>query len=690
MSVATGLISEIPCLPEARARRVGRRTVFPRAGLLALATICWAAPLFAQQQPGLLQPMQGLPAGTQLPESIRPGARLPASAPDAALPPAAPPSGVPAPPAPSRLDLLGVQAPACGPLAAGEMGRAQPETAKLSNYFQGAVDADQRVDVCLGRPRILVFRAPPKRIYQHDESIATHQIISEKEIALVGVKEGRTSISFWVADPQAPGGETIISLLVNVTPELQYRERLEEKYDALEKELNRAFPDSRVDLDLVGDQLLVRGQAKDALEARQILSVVARHRPNNQASEATLTAGEGVPQLLTRREAYAEGDRLVENSIQVSGTTAAGDNLGGIINLLQLPGEQQVTLRVTVAEVNRSALRSIGLNFDVRNDQGVSIFRNLTGSVAGLANLPVNLDNGQVSLAINALRTLKLARTLAEPNLTALNGHTAQFQAGGRFPVPVVGGFTNQGLQGVAFVPFGVQLQFTPSIVDRDRVRLAVNAEVSTRDEALGTSVGGNAAAGGTSVSGISSRNFETTVELREGQSLCVAGLIQSNYGADSDRVPFWGDLPLIGHTGGFNRVSSGEQELVIIVTPELVHPLEACHTPGVPGHDVFEPTDIEFFLGNKLESRRTRDYRASARTDYARIRAGDKYCEDQFIIGPSGPTYGCCAKNCDCRPNAGETLVPTPAVRTETLPQPIAAPPLPTRANTLLQVTDP
>src|SRR5439155_4055289 len=136
----------------------------------------------------------------------------------------------------------------------------------------------------------------------------------------------------------------------------------------------------------------------------------------------------------------------------------------------------------------------------------------LNNNFAGLAtnNLPVALDNGQIQLAINALRNLNYARSLAEPNLVALNGQTATFQAGGQFPVPIVTGFTAAGLQGVNFVPFGVQLNFTPFITDKDRIRLNVAASVSTRDISSGTSIGGSF------VSGLNSRNFQTVVELRE------------------------------------------------------------------------------------------------------------------------------------------------------------------------------
>lgn len=161
---------------------------------------------------------------------------------------------------------------------------------------------------------------------------------------------------------------------------------------------------------------------------------------------------------------------------------------------------------------------------------------------------------------------------------------------------------------------FGVTLQFTPYITDRTRIRLQLNASVSTPSTAT-TSVNGAQVP-----SQITQRQFITTVELREGQTLTVAGLIQNNFSGTSNRVPFWGDLPLIGRTGGVDSISSGEQELVVLVTPVLVHPLEQCQTPPLPGNDIFEPGDVAFYLGGQLESRawRTTALR-SARTSPGR-----------------------------------------------------------------------
>jgi len=599
----------------------------------------------------------------QLPQAVAP---LPALAqpqnPPANSQPANPPPPV------GRLELLPPLPPGLEPPT--------PSAATRQIYdrfIQRTVDPENRLDLIVGHPRILVFAATPRRIYLPDEQVAAYQVVSDTEISLVGLKPGTTVLNIWVADPDAPKGERILSYLVTVVPPPRQKEELDARYRALQNEINQAFPCSTIELSLIGDRLVVRGMAKDAIEASQILSIVAQHSPRKAYDQF----GQEV-QIVQQVAGYEEVDPLLQSEESamrrsiVDPRALAG---AGIVNLLQIPGEQQVMLRVTVAEVNRTAARSIGLNFSVTNNDGTTVFRSLTGNLGGsgtgtqgLANILASLDNGQVLLAVNALRTLKLAKTLAEPNLVTLNGHTANFQAGGRFPVPIIGGFTGNGLQGVAFVPFGVQLQFTPYVVDRDRVRLSVNAEVSTRDEALGTSIGGGGA-GSTAVSGLSTRNFTTTVELREGQTLAVAGLIQNNFGADTDRVPFWGDLPLIGATGGFNRTSSGEQELVILITPELVHPLEACQTPNVPGSDVFEPGDLEFFLGNRLESRRSRDWRASVRTDYHRIRAGDKYCDDQFIIGPAGPTYGCC----HLPGAAGDPCLncPPPAMQMEQLPVP-------------------
>lgn len=531
---------------------------------------------------------------------------------------------------------------------------------RYGQFIEQTITPDNTLSVVVGRTVVLQLKATPKRIYIPNEDIARIEILDRvdgrgRQLAVVGRAVGTTVLNLWFPDPDAPEKEHVLSYLVRVVedpePALRQKLQLERALEALEEELAGAFPDAYVQLSFAGDNVIVRGQAKDVVEATEILNIVAQHappprdRPQGPESVNVSLAQYADPFFPEAASIAAEGqaDLLRE--------TFLASPQSNVINMLRIPGEQQVMLRVTVAEINRSAARNIGLDFRIDNEDGDLVFGQLTGGLLSTtaggsmantigSNLPAFIDNGQVTLAIQALRQLNFARTLAEPNLVTMNGRTANFQAGGQFPVPVVTGFTASGLQGVAFVPFGVQLAFTPVITDRDRIRLTLAAEVSARNDALSTNIGGSAAAGGTNVAGLDTRNIQTTVELREGQTLAVAGLIQTNFGANSDRVPLWGDLPIIGRTGGFDRTSSGEQELVILITPELVHPLEACETPTVPGSDVFEPGDLEFYLGGHLESRRSYDFRASVRTDWHRIKRYHR-CEELFIIGEQG--HSCC-----------------------------------------------
>ncbi len=247
----------------------------------------------------------------------------------------------------------------------------------------------------------------------------------------------------------------------------------------------------------------------------------------------------------------------------------------------------------------------------------------------------LSVTRGDFRLTVDALKQQNLARTLAEPNLVTLHGRPARFQAGGQFPVPSARVGFGSAAQGVEFVPFGVQLEFVPFIVDRDKIRLNIAANVSTRDDALSTTVSGS------NVPGLNTRNFQNTVELREGQTLAVAGLIQSNFGANSSRVPGIGDLPIVGRLFKKDGTTADEQELVILITPELVHPLDSDSCLSLPGGDMFEPGDIEFYLKGYLESRRSEDFRSPVRTDWDRLKRYYE-CEDVFIIGPKGHSYSC------------------------------------------------
>jgi pilus assembly protein CpaC len=661
------------------------------------------------------------------PEIIRPS--VPAN-------PSAQPSAPPATtePADRFQGLLPVAGPppVLGPVPTPEVQR------DYAQFADGQITPKDTIEVVVGRAVVKVLSAKPRRIFMPNEDYAIYQVVTDQQIAIVGKKGGRTVLDLWFPDPNNPNDpskDRALSYMIVVLPDTgqsdlmrwQERRRMEAELDSyrkalkvLEVQIKEAFPDSAVQLTMVGEQVVVRGEAKDVVDAAQILGIVAEHAPvgtrrrgiGSAGGNTGLGSNANVNLLLGTGHEEAIGG--LENALQAqrpglnlslnagpgqeqAAINAIREILQGsphIIDLLRVPGEQQVMLMVTVAEVNRTAARTIGMDFSITNGglafaqntgQGLNVGTATAGSVTGATgisaaaqalrdvggNLPTAIDNGNVLMAIQALRTINFARSLAEPNLTTMNGKPATFLAGGSFPIPNSIVLPGGAAQSVTYQNFGVSLQFVPFVTDRTRIRLQLNASVSTPSTAT-TQVSGAAVP-----SQITQRQFQTTVELREGQTLTVAGLIQNNFSGQSNRVPLWGDLPIIGRTGGVDSVSSGEQELVVLVTPVLVHPLEQCQTPPLPGNDIFEPGDVEFYLLGHMEGRRTQDYRASVRSDYARQRRFE-HCDDEFIIGPHGPTYGCCnLGNCPCaRPAAGGSapvqvpqaeLVPTPMPKPQT-----------------------
>lgn len=622
------------------------------------------------------------PAG---PEVIRPassslqGSPLPGVPPTGVQPPSEPARsiqglGSPFDPTQFRLPTLGLP-PGLG------TPEPTPEIKKeYGQFVEREIVPENTIQVVVGRAKVIVLREKPRRIYAPDEDVAGFQIVSGEELAIVGKKAGRTVLNLWfpdARDPTDPKKDRTLSYMVVVLPDperaaldvLEERKRLEAQVKAfeqaikvLEREIKEAFPESAVQLSLVGEQVVVRGQSKDIVEAAQILRIVSEHTPTGRRTKVDSKSV---------NVAFIPG--LGDEAAAVNAIRDLLQGNANLVNLLRVPGEQQVMLMVSVAEVNRDAARSIGMDFSI--SKGAAVVGQFTGGLisaaAGnpttLANLPVSIDNGQVILAIQALRTMNFARSLAEPNLTTMNGRAATFHAGGSFPVPNSVVLAGGAAQSVIYVPFGVDLRFTPYITDRNRVRLELAAEVSTR------STDTTQVSGGSVPSNLDTRKFNTTVELREGQTLAVAGLIQNNFGGTSKRVPLWGDLPILGRTGGLDKLTSGEQELVILVTPVLVHPLDMCKAPPLPGNNVFEPGDVEFYLLGHLEGRRSDDYRASVRTDFCRQKRY-VHCNDQFIIGPHGTTYGCCKSGtcpcpggcpspCPVTGGSGSLSVPTPEV---------------------------
>jgi pilus assembly protein CpaC len=579
-------------------------------------------------------------------------ARAPQAAPPAGTAPAASAAKEAAPaPLPPVSPIMGqLKNPLLSPTP-GQVGSTpvatQATQAKIEKYIQKVVDPETTLDLVAGQTRVIVLKNTPLRIQTGDDRYLAVNIINPKEILVHGKEVGSTVLNIWFGDANDPTKQETISYMVKIYPDPEAKERLERAYKKLEDDINKYFKDSSVRLKLVGDRLVVSGRVRDAVQGAQILRIIRSNTNENSDQRSGTASPSSIPDASTVPLAGANG---LEQAVSLDNFRASGGP--SIINMLEVAGEQQVQLRVIVAEVNRAAARSIGMNFSLRSSAGITVFSNNTGGLngfgggagaggqggnggnGGFTNINFQLDGGKIPLAIDALKTLSYAKSLAEPTLQAMNGHTANFLAGGQFPVPVIStgvGVGFGGIQGVQYIPYGVQLSFTPYITDRDRIRLQLNAAVTSRDVATGTNIGGG------QVAGLNSRTVNTTVELRQGETLAVAGLIESNLGADSTRIPFLGDLPYIGQLTGVNRVSAGEKELIIFITPELARPLDADQRPPLPGSDILDPSDLEFYILNRLEGH-VKDYRSPIRTDLSRIKQY-QLLERTYVSGLSGYT---------------------------------------------------
>lgn len=263
-----------------------------------------------------------------------------------------------------------------------------------------------------------------------------------------------------------------------------------------------------------------------------------------------------------------------------------------VVNLLSVGSPQQVLLEVRFAEVSRGTVKQLGINsFSWQNS-----------STAGGGILPPNLESNPfqagltifrpgISVELDALEQKGMARTLAQPNLIALSGETASFLAGGEFPVPV--GVSSAGVVPtitIEFKQFGVSLAFTPTVLADGLINLVVAPEVSSLDRAASIRLQGF------DIPGLRVRRAKTSLELRDGQSFAMAGLIQSDFADTVRGVPLLGQIPIIGALFRSTRFTNNETELVIMVTPRIVRPVD----PGrlaLPTDSTLPPDDVELFL---------------------------------------------------------------------------------------------
>jgi pilus assembly protein CpaC len=316
-------------------------------------------------------------------------------------------------------------------------------------------------------------------------------------------------------------------------------------------------------------------------------------------------------------------------SVTLSGTVSSTSNLSQVlgmaesyypkkvVNLLEVGGVHQVMLEVRVAEMSRSLLRRLGINFNYISENGINFGLSMLGALTGLTSSVVGSGNPSISVSsrinaafrftgagatwtplIDALKEEGLLEVMAEPTLITMSGKSANFLAGGEFPIPVPG---QNGQVTIEYKPFGVGLNFSPVVLSSKKISMQVSPEVSDLDFSNGVQFGGFV------IPALTTRRVSTTVELGDGQSFAIAGLLKNNVRDVVSKFPLLGDIPVLGALFRSTSFQKNETELIIIVTPHLVKPMNLAKQT-LPTDQYIEPNDFEFYLLGALEGREKED----------------------------------------------------------------------------------
>lgn len=402
--------------------------------------------------------------------------------------------------------------------------------------------APRSMTLTVGRGQLLQFTDETSKVSVSDPVIADAVVVSLHDVVLNGKSPGNTTIMIW-------HGENISPYEITVQPDLS----------EIQKQLRATFPYEQIDVSSSKDAMLLTGVVSEPEIARQAGAIAAVHARS-------------------------------------------------VVNLLQAPpaDNRQVMLQVKFATVDRTSLSQLGANlFSVNNKlvgssttqqfqfprmgqlqlsrgpDGQPVLGNQQISVTDLLNLFAFRPDLNVGATLRLLQSRNLLEILAEPNLITVSGHEASFLAGGEFPFPVI---TTTGTGGqtapvvtVQFREFGVRLYFTPTVEPTGLIHLKVRPEVSSLDFANALTIQGFL------IPAISTRKAETEVDLREGESFAIAGLIDNRVTQVVSKIPGIGDMPILGHLFRTRDTHKSNSELLVLITPNFVKPFAAGESPALP-----------------------------------------------------------------------------------------------------------
>lgn len=506
------------------------------------------------------------------------------------------------------IQQMPVQGPQQPPVIQQVQGTPQGARA-VHHLIEDMPQSQEELEIIQQRSQLIVTREPIRTAAIADSGILEIVQYSPKQFALVGLGLGSTTLTLWFENRPEPLIYTVKTIR---DPNLDYQRKLD--YGKLERRLATLFPNSKVYLIPMSRKILVRGQARDSNEAAHIIRLVSGEVINQEGSLfgpqgtgiisggiAPNTGGLGAAGY-GAGAAYAAGvgGGFVGgySGFGVGGGLTAYDLAASfIINELQVPGEFQIAMRVRVAELSRTGADAAGVNINVLFAGARHALSTAMASTAGAAatagTLSGTFENGEIGILLNWLCSNGTAKIVAEPTATVLSGRNVRFLSGGEFAVPTVVGLGGASGTTTSFRGFGTSLLATPTVIDRDNIRIGVIAEYSNITSQ-------NAVSG---IPGLQTRRIETVVELREGQTMAMAGLLSHRTNTNVQRIPLLGDIPAIGPLFFSNKTSTQEEnELLILITPELVRPMDAHEVPPVPGFEVTKPNHHEFWKYNMTE----------------------------------------------------------------------------------------
>jgi len=432
-----------------------------------------------------------------------------------------------------------------------------PVMAQTLTIMKGTVN--EPLNVPMNRAVVLESDTPFAELSVANPGIADISTLSDKTIYVLGKTPGRTTMTLL-----SPDGKLISNVEVHVTPDIEeFKERLQQ-----------ILPGEQIEVRTANDGIVLSGTVSSTAKLDRALDLANRYSPD-KVSNLMMVAGTHQVMLKVR---FAEMQRSVSKSLSSSIGARGGDNMG------------------------------IGIATGTLADGVNSGNVNLREGVEGAIGLGFTAGSLEFGVLLEALESKGVVRTLAEPNLTALSGQEAKFLAGGEYPIPVASG---NGTISIEYKPFGVELNFTPVVVDGDTINLQINASVSSIDTTT------TLQQGGFTVNAFKRRETSTTVEMLDGESFAIAGLLQDDFRDLSGQVPWLGDIPILGTLFRSTDYQRNQSELVIIVTPHLVTPTRG-EAFALPTDRVRIPTEQELFLFGRTAGKQRGAAGEVSRQDFA------------------------------------------------------------------------